>query len=203
MSLQRIRALRGPNIWDRSPVLEAWLDLEERTGLPPRGFRGFEDRIRTWLPLLDPYQSGSRNRGAFLERLSQEVSMAEVLAHLVMELQALDDTEVGAAWSTGDGRSSGLPDRSTLPRRGIRRGLRGCGPHVVPGGARWPAVRRRGRGIAAPRTDGAFSVRHLRQGRFRGGAFATDSRNPPVPEARQASGHPGTGRHEYGPSSAG
>ncbi len=29
MEFRKIQALRGPNIWANSPVLEAWVDLKE------------------------------------------------------------------------------------------------------------------------------------------------------------------------------
>ena len=39
MQLRTVRALRGPNVWARVPVLEARLELGEQAALPERSGR--------------------------------------------------------------------------------------------------------------------------------------------------------------------
>ena len=42
MEFRRVRALRGPNVWARVPVLEAWVELGEQDG-PSDRFPGLAD----------------------------------------------------------------------------------------------------------------------------------------------------------------
>lgn len=49
MEIRRVRALRGPNTWSRSTVLEVSVDLMNRK-FPVREIPGFETRLRDWLP---------------------------------------------------------------------------------------------------------------------------------------------------------
>ncbi len=48
--IRRIRTLRGPNIWSRKPVLEAWVDLGSLKDTPSDSVPGFTDRLMAWLP---------------------------------------------------------------------------------------------------------------------------------------------------------
>ena len=66
MEFRKVLALRGPNIWARFPVLEAWVDLQELKDSPSNVLPGFNDRVmadpRTvsvLLPVRDGEQIGA------------------------------------------------------------------------------------------------------------------------------------------------
>ena len=52
MEIRRIFALRGPNIWSRHPVLEAWVDLRDLKDRSSDSIPGFNDRLMAWLPSM-------------------------------------------------------------------------------------------------------------------------------------------------------
>ncbi len=52
MEIRRIFALRGPNIWSRYPVLEAWVDLKDLKDRSSSSVPGFNDRLMAWLPTM-------------------------------------------------------------------------------------------------------------------------------------------------------
>ena len=51
MEIRRIFALRGPNIWSRYPVLEAWVDLGDLKDRPSSSMPGFNDRLSHAAPV--------------------------------------------------------------------------------------------------------------------------------------------------------
>ena len=69
MKFRKVLALRGPNIWARFPVLEAWVDLEELKDSPSNDLPGFNDRLMAWLPTMIEHRCGLGYRGGFFERL--------------------------------------------------------------------------------------------------------------------------------------
>jgi cyanophycin synthetase len=95
MQFNKVLALRGPNIWARFPVLEAWVDLgplvDARSDLLP----GFNARLMSWLPTLIEHRCSSGRRGGFVERLQEGTYPGHVLEHVALELQGLAGTEVG------------------------------------------------------------------------------------------------------------
>jgi cyanophycin synthetase len=88
MEFQRIWVLRGPNIWSRSTVLEAELDLQDLRGKAPGAIAGFADRLRSRLAgepeAPSEGQAGSPTLGA-----SGSSDSCPSLAHCVQRL-ALD-----------------------------------------------------------------------------------------------------------------
>jgi cyanophycin synthetase len=80
MDFQRIRVLRGPNIWSRAKVLEAEIDFGELRSAPPEVLTGFLDRLTQRLPL----HSTTR-------------TFAEGLAHAAVRLQILASSPVSFA----------------------------------------------------------------------------------------------------------
>ena len=95
MDFLQIRALRGPNIWANSPVLEAWIDLKGRKSTSSAMVPGFTDRLMAWLPGLIEHECSEGHRGGFLVRLREGTSPAEILEHAALELQGLAGTPVG------------------------------------------------------------------------------------------------------------
>src|SRR5688500_7447568 len=95
MELRRIRALRGPNVWARVPVLEAEVDLGGLGGSSGRTVPGFIDRLLAWVPSLAERPCPDGRPGGSLERPREGTDLARVLAHLTLELQSLAGTPVG------------------------------------------------------------------------------------------------------------
>jgi cyanophycin synthetase len=95
MEILKIFALRGPNVWSRRTVLEAWVDLGELKDRPSNSIPGLYDRLTTWLPNLIEHRCGIGTRGGFLERLRDGTYCAHILEHLTIELENLAGTPVG------------------------------------------------------------------------------------------------------------
>ncbi len=77
MTIERVRALRGPNIWSRRPAVEAEVVLEEDEedawGLP-----GFHERLVAAMPFLPPWPPAGE----------QSWSLAHVLGQVALALEA-------------------------------------------------------------------------------------------------------------------
>jgi cyanophycin synthetase len=95
MRFRKVLALRGPNVWARFPVLEAWVDLEELKDSPSDELPGFNERLMAWLPSLIEHRCSLGVRGGFFERLRRGTYQAHILEHVTLELQSLAGTEVG------------------------------------------------------------------------------------------------------------
>ncbi len=95
MEFRKVRALRGPNIWARFPVLEAWVDLGALKDSPSDELPGFNERLMAWLPSLVEHRCSVGTRGGFFERLRRGTYQAHILEHVALELQSLAGTDVG------------------------------------------------------------------------------------------------------------
>src|SRR5689334_12845506 len=95
MEFRKILALRGPNIWSKSPVLEAWVELGDLKDSPSNEIPGFNDRIMSWLPQMIEHRCSIGERGGFFERLRRGTYLAHILEHVTLELQSLAGHEVG------------------------------------------------------------------------------------------------------------
>jgi UDP-N-acetylmuramyl tripeptide synthase len=95
MRFCKVLALRGPNVWARFPVLEAWVDLEEFKDSPSDVLPGFSDRLMAWLPTMIEHRCGLGYRGGFFERLRTGTYMGHILEHVTLELQELAGSPVG------------------------------------------------------------------------------------------------------------
>jgi cyanophycin synthetase len=102
MEFRKILALRGPNIWSKSPVLEAWVDLGDLKDSPSNELPGFNDRIMRWLPQMIEHRCSVGERGGFFERLRRGTYLAHILEHVTLELQ----TRAGANFGFGRARES-------------------------------------------------------------------------------------------------
>src|SRR5207244_1609912 len=92
---QKILALRGPNIWARFPVLEAWIELGDLKDSPSNEMPGFNDRVMSWLPTMIEHRCSIGERGGFFERLRRGTYLAHILEHVTLELQARAGTDLG------------------------------------------------------------------------------------------------------------
>jgi cyanophycin synthetase len=95
MEIRKILTLRGPNIWSRYPVLEAWVDLKELKDSPSDSLPGFNDRLMSWLPTMIEHRCSIGERGGFFQRLRDGTYPAHILEHVSIELQTLAGTPVG------------------------------------------------------------------------------------------------------------
>ena len=102
MEFRKILALRGPSIWSKSPVLEAWVDLGDLKDSPSNEIPGFNDRIMRWLPQMIEHRCSVGERGGFFERLRRGTYLAHILEHVTLELQ----TRAGANFGFGRARES-------------------------------------------------------------------------------------------------
>src|SRR3954468_15291416 len=94
MHVQRTLALRGPNLWARFPVLEVWVDLQERKDQASCELPGFNERLKALLPSLAEHHCSEGRPGGFYERLERGTYLAHILEHVVLELQSLAGTPV-------------------------------------------------------------------------------------------------------------
>jgi cyanophycin synthetase len=95
MEFTRVLALRGPNVWARFPVLEAWVDLRDLKDAASSEIPGFNERLRGLLPSLIEHRCSVGERGGFFQRLQRGTYLAHILEHVVLELQCLAGSEVG------------------------------------------------------------------------------------------------------------
>lgn len=95
MEIRRILTLRGPNIWSRYPVLEAWVDLGDLNDSASDTLPGFNERLMAWLPTMIEHRCSIGERGGFFQRLKNGTYPAHILEHVTLELQTLAGTPVG------------------------------------------------------------------------------------------------------------
>jgi cyanophycin synthetase len=95
MQIRKILTLRGPNIWSRHPVLEAWVDLQDLKDSPSNTLLGFTDRLIAWLPTMIEHRCSVGERGGFFQRLRDGTWPGHILEHVAIELQTLAGTPVG------------------------------------------------------------------------------------------------------------
>ncbi len=97
MTVRLLRVLRGPNIWAMFPVLEAWVDLGDLADRPPAEIPGFRDRLTAWLTTLSQSRRDWGNRGRPPRLPGPDAGLADVLAHVALELEALDGSDFAFA----------------------------------------------------------------------------------------------------------
>ena len=85
----KILSLRGPNIWNYRPVVEAWVDIGALEDCPSNTLPGFYERLSTWLPSLIEHHCSIGERGGFLQRVKDGTWPAHIVEHVTLELQNL------------------------------------------------------------------------------------------------------------------
>jgi cyanophycin synthetase len=88
MRIEGIRALEGPNVHHRKPVLVMTLRLEELTGRESRELPGFSERLLELLPGLGGHVCSRGYAGGFVERLHEGTYFGHVIEHVALELAA-------------------------------------------------------------------------------------------------------------------
>jgi cyanophycin synthetase len=93
--IERIGALRGPNLYAFIPVLRVTLDVGPYDNRASTEFSGFVDRLVSWLPGLQKHECNIGRPGGFIERLHQGTHLPHICEHIALELQNLLGFSVG------------------------------------------------------------------------------------------------------------
>lgn len=94
MRIVEMRALRGPNLYSRSPVILMKLDIGVLEDSPTDVISGFRENIETMMPTLIEHNCSPGRRGGFFERVERGTWAGHVVEHVAIELQCLAKTEV-------------------------------------------------------------------------------------------------------------
>jgi len=97
MKIDKIQALRGPNIWSvqRKKLIQMRLDLEEMEERPTNKIKGFRERLETMLPTMIEHRCSEGCRGGFFSRVDRGTWMGHVIEHIALEIQTLAGMETG------------------------------------------------------------------------------------------------------------
>lgn len=97
MKIDKIQALRGPNIWSvqRKKLIQMRLDLEEMEQFPTNKIDGFRERIEAMFPTMIEHRCSEGTRGGFFHRIERGTWMGHVIEHIALEIQTLAGMETG------------------------------------------------------------------------------------------------------------
>lgn len=97
MKIDKIQALRGPNIWSvqRKKLIQMRLDLEEMEERPTNKIDGFRERIEAMFPTMIEHRCSEGCRGGFFMRVDKGTWMGHVIEHIALEIQTLAGMETG------------------------------------------------------------------------------------------------------------
>ncbi len=97
MKIDKIQALKGPNIWSvqRKKLIQMRLDLEEMEQFPTNKIDGFRERIEAMFPTMIEHRCSEGVRGGFFTRIDKGTWMGHVIEHIALEIQTLAGMETG------------------------------------------------------------------------------------------------------------
>lgn len=97
MKIEKIQALRGPNIWSvqRKKLIQMRLDLEDMEEKPTNKISGFRERIEAMFPTMIEHRCSEGVRGGFFSRIDRGTWMGHVIEHIALEIQTLAGMETG------------------------------------------------------------------------------------------------------------
>ncbi len=97
MKIEKIQALRGPNIWSvqRKKLIQMRLDLEDMEEKPTNKIPGFRERIEAMFPTMIEHRCSEGTRGGFFSRIERGTWMGHVIEHIALEIQTLAGMETG------------------------------------------------------------------------------------------------------------
>lgn len=107
MRLIDLRHVGGPNIFTKSPVAIARLELDELTCKETTEFGSFEERLTALLPGLAAHHCAAGQPGGFLAAMAKGTYFGHVTEHVMLELSDLADRPVNLGrtmWAGADGR---------------------------------------------------------------------------------------------------
>jgi len=101
MKIEKIQALKGPNIWSvkRKKLIQMRLNLEELEQAPTNTIPGFRERIEALIPSMYSHRCSEGVPGGFFARVERGTWMGHVIEHIALEIQTL------AGMDTGFGRT--------------------------------------------------------------------------------------------------
>ena len=114
MHLEYVRHLSGPNVFCRSPVSLARLELGELTCRETTEFPGFAERLAMALPGLREHHCAAGQPGGFIDAMARGTYFGHVVEHVTLELSALAgrDVHLGRTmWAGADGRYDVMTER--------------------------------------------------------------------------------------------
>ncbi len=101
IKIEKIKVLRGANIWAYRPVLEILTNIGKYEELPSDKLEGFTERLVEALPTLWEHRCSEGRPGGFLERLRIGTYMGHIIEHIILELQSLAGLDVGFGRTRG------------------------------------------------------------------------------------------------------
>ena len=110
MKIERLRRLRGPNVYLSRPAVVARLRLDELAGRETSDVPGFAERLLRALPGLAEHHCAAGAPGGFVSRLRNGTYFGHVTEHVCIELSQL----IGREISFGRTVSAGEPGRYDL-----------------------------------------------------------------------------------------
>src|SRR5947209_2648810 len=84
VTVRRLRALRGPNVYARMPVLHAVMDIGQYEHKPSCDLPGFVERLAAWVPGLAGHGCSKGYPGGFLERLHEGTYLGHIVEHVTL-----------------------------------------------------------------------------------------------------------------------
>ncbi len=105
VTVRKVQALRGPNLYAYKRVLRVELDIGPLEERPSNSFPGFVERLTTWLPSLHKHECSVGRPGGFVERLNRGTYLAHITEHVTIALQ----NEMGFDVGYGRARGTGEP----------------------------------------------------------------------------------------------
>lgn len=104
LRIERLRALRGPNVWRLAPVIACDVSAGALDHATSADIPGFTDRLIAALPTLHDHPCSRGAPGGFVERLREGTGWPHVLEHVALELQNLagSDVSFGRVVESGD-----------------------------------------------------------------------------------------------------
>jgi cyanophycin synthetase len=103
VTVRRVQALRGPNLYAYKTVLRVELDIGPLETRPSNSFPGFVERLTSWLPGLHVHECSIGRPGGFVERLRRGTYLAHITEHVTIALQ----NEMGFDVAYGRARGTG------------------------------------------------------------------------------------------------
>jgi cyanophycin synthetase len=129
-----LRRVGGPNVFTKSPVSIARLELDELTCRETTEFAGFAERLTALLPGLEAHHCAAGQPGGFLAALAKGTYFGHVTEHVMLELSELAGRPVNLGrtmWAGADGRYDVMtecpeeePAGSTVPADLLRLAMR-------------------------------------------------------------------------------
>jgi cyanophycin synthetase len=105
VTVRRVQALRGPNLYAYKTVLRIELDIGPLETRPSNTFPGFVERLTGWLPGLHEHECSVGKPGGFVQRLHRGTYLAHIVEHVTIALQNEMGFNVGYGRARGTGET--------------------------------------------------------------------------------------------------